>query len=68
MDATPTKFHERVGRYANDEAQPYANAQMEKVQHLGKSHLCLFAKENIQANDEIAWDYGDKTENLFWRE
>ncbi|XP_057707363.1 uncharacterized protein LOC130926131 isoform X2 [Corythoichthys intestinalis] len=47
-----------MGRLAND-ANKGPNCRMKKLTIKGKPHLCLFALENIQAGDEITYDYGE---------
>ncbi|WAR06263.1 hypothetical protein MAR_021632, partial [Mya arenaria] len=33
----------------------------------GVPHICLFASKTIHIGDEIRYDYGDDSGNLFWR-
>ena len=49
-----------LGRLVND-SKYYSNCQMKKVD--GQS-LCLFAKQDIKAGEELRYFYGD--ENLPW--
>lgn len=47
----------------NDSDEP--NAKMQVVLVDGKPHLCLFACDSIEENDEIRYDYG--VPDLPWR-
>lgn len=33
----------------------------------GKPHLALFATKAIHIGEEVIYDYGDETRNLWWR-
>jgi len=50
----------------NDSGTP-TNACMRKVIVKGIPHLVLFATKNINAGEEILYNYGDKSHNLWWR-
>ncbi|XP_056611210.1 uncharacterized protein LOC130427638 isoform X5 [Triplophysa dalaica] len=53
-----------LGRLVNDDEKP--NAKMRKILDVdGKPHLCLFAIKDIDAGEEILYDYGGH--NLPWR-
>lgn len=47
-----------LGRLVND-CHTSPNCKMKRLTVQGKPHLCLFAIENIQAETEITYDYGD---------
>lgn len=47
-----------LGRLVND-AHRSPNCKMKKLIVQGEPHLCLFAIENIQAESEITYDYGE---------
>lgn len=47
-----------LGRLVND-CHKSPNCKMRRLTVQGKPHLCLFAIENIQAETEITYDYGD---------
>ncbi|XP_051734581.1 uncharacterized protein LOC127504143 isoform X42 [Ctenopharyngodon idella] len=47
-----------LGRLVND-CNKSPNCKMKRLTVQGKPHLCLFAIENIQAETEITYDYGD---------
>ncbi|XP_041800876.1 N-lysine methyltransferase KMT5A-A-like [Chelmon rostratus] len=47
-----------LGRLVND-AHKSPNCKMKKLTVQGKPHLCLFAIENIQADSEITYNYGE---------
>ncbi|ELU07472.1 hypothetical protein CAPTEDRAFT_195572 [Capitella teleta] len=56
-------------RFVNDSSKfsTACNSKMELLQVEGRTRLCLFASKDIQAGDEILYDYGDKNKNLWWR-
>lgn len=56
-------------RYVNDASRfsSGCNSKMELLQVEGCTRLCLFASRDIQAGEEILYDYGDKNKNLWWR-
>ncbi|XP_071855579.1 uncharacterized protein [Apostichopus japonicus] len=58
-----TNHPNRAGRMVNDSDEP--NAKMQVVLVDGKPHLCLFACDSIEENDEIRYDYG--VPDLPWR-
>ncbi|XP_042610371.1 uncharacterized protein LOC109051994 isoform X4 [Cyprinus carpio] len=47
-----------LGRLVND-CHKSPNCKMRRLTVQGKPHLCLFAIENIEAETEITYDYGD---------
>ncbi|XP_026001399.1 uncharacterized protein LOC113008292 isoform X1 [Astatotilapia calliptera] len=47
-----------LGRLVNDDHK-YPNCKMKQLAVQDKPHLCLFAIENIQAESEITYDYGE---------
>ncbi|XP_036934179.1 uncharacterized protein LOC119008227 isoform X3 [Acanthopagrus latus] len=47
-----------LGRLVND-GHKSPNCKMKKLTVQGKPHLCLFAIEDIQAESEITYDYGE---------
>ncbi|XP_030270806.1 uncharacterized protein LOC115580511 isoform X2 [Sparus aurata] len=47
-----------LGRLVND-GHKSSNCKMKKLTVHGKPHLCLFAIEDIQAESEITYDYGE---------
>lgn len=59
---------DRLGRYANDAPQHESNAVMRQLTFCGELHLCLFAKNDIAAHEEILYDYGDKKNKMEWRQ
>ena len=63
IDATETFS---LGRYVNDSVQKYANCEMKKYVIDDVPHLCLVAKKDIPANEELRYDYGD-SKNMYWR-
>nr|XP_054592779.1 histone-lysine N-methyltransferase set-1-like isoform X1 [Nothobranchius furzeri] len=47
-----------LGRLVNDDHK-YPNCKMKQLAVQDKPHLCLFAIDNIQAESEITYDYGE---------
>ena len=64
IDATHSKG---LGRLCNDEHRK-PNAIMKKIYVGSNVHLCLFALEEIHANDEVRYDYGPDGGSMHWRE
>lgn len=63
---------ERLGRYVNDaEAGTYRcnchDCRQKMLVFNYQPHICLFATRDIKAGEEIRYDYGDESGNLFWR-
>lgn len=56
-------------RYANDaeESEIICNAVMKMKVFNNYPRLCLFAKRQINAGEEIRYDYGEDEETLVWR-
>jgi uncharacterized UBP type Zn finger protein len=62
-----TRKIDSLGRYVNDEHRK-PNSVMKKIVHRDTVHLCLFALRNIEAGDELRYDYGpDKNNAMPWR-
>ena len=55
-----------LGRFVND--SKYGNCKMKTVMFSGHPHLCLFAVSEIGSGEQLLYDYGDHTGNLFWRD
>jgi hypothetical protein len=64
IDATDST---RVARFINDGTGVVKNAYMRPISHKGLTRLCLFASKRITPGIEIHYDYGDKSQNLWWR-
>lgn len=62
-----TEAIDTLGRYVNDSMQRYANCEMKKFLVDDIPHLFLVAKKDISAGMELRYDYGDHTQNLYWR-
>ena len=62
IDAT---FSKRKGKFVNDDVPAKANAKMRLLVMDKKPVLALFAKREINVNEEIRYDYG--VNNLPWR-
>jgi len=44
------------------------NCKMKKVVLDDVVHLCLFAVTNIEIGQQLLFNYGDTTHQLFWRQ
>lgn len=51
----------------NDAPPSNANCRMKLISVDGQARLCLFAVQPIEAGEELCYDYGDKEDNLWWR-
>jgi len=49
----------------NDAIGSERNCDIRIVEHLGKPHVCLFARRHIEPGEELRYDYGIK--DLPWR-
>lgn len=56
----------RMGRLLNDAVGTMKNCIMKVIYVEGTPKLCLFANRDINAGEELRYDYG--VENLPWRE
>lgn len=64
VDATKSNC---MARYVNDSPQCFSNCRM-VIKHDGEMpHLCLVASKDIDVNEELRYDYGDKGKYLPWR-
>jgi len=45
----------------------HGNCKMKKVSVDDKIHLCLFAVTDIAIGDELRYDYGETSKQLYWR-
>ncbi|XP_052803821.1 N-lysine methyltransferase KMT5A-A-like [Mya arenaria] len=60
---------DRLGRFVNDAKENTigCNSKQKLLFFEGVPHICLFASKTIHIGDEIRYDYGDDSGNLFWR-
>ncbi|KAL3863206.1 hypothetical protein ACJMK2_004972 [Sinanodonta woodiana] len=66
IDATCTQG--RLCQYANDAYPEPPNCVMKLKKFKNqKPRLCLFAHRDINKGEELVYDYGDDTINLWWR-
>lgn len=66
IDATCTQG--RLCQYANDAYPEPPNCVMKLKKFKNqKPRLCLFAHRDINKGEELVYDYGDDTRNLWWR-
>jgi SET domain-containing protein len=63
IDATHS---DGLGRLCNDEHKK-PNAIMKKMEVAGQIHLCLFALRDIDAGEELRYNYGPDEGNMPWR-
>ena len=55
-----------LGRMVNDARA--GNCKMKKVITDDGVHLCLFAVTNIAIGEQLLFNYGDTSDQLFWRQ
>ncbi|KAL3870154.1 hypothetical protein ACJMK2_038237, partial [Sinanodonta woodiana] len=67
IDATKTTGH--ICHFVNDadEDSELCNAKMKMEVFDGYPRLCLYSKRDIALGEEIRYDYGDLSDNMFWR-
>ena len=65
IDATTTTGH--LCHYVNDIEHAKANSTMKKIMVQNVPRLALFACKDIHIGDELLYDYGDSSHNLWWR-
>lgn len=58
IDATP--YPEEYGRYANDQHEKFATAQVKRVLVDQIPYLAIVAKKKLYPGMEVTYDYGDK--------
>ncbi|KAL3870842.1 hypothetical protein ACJMK2_038879, partial [Sinanodonta woodiana] len=68
IDATKTVGH--ICHFINDapEGSALCNARMKLENFQGYPRLCLYSTRDIVLGEEIRYDYGDQSTNMFWRE
>ncbi|XP_065938459.1 N-lysine methyltransferase KMT5A-A-like [Magallana gigas] len=64
IDAEGVNDH--ICQFVND-GKDDANSTMKLKVYNGREYLCLFAKRDIVAGEEILYDYGCDGKNLWWR-
>ena len=62
VDATETTG---LCKYIND--SPVPNCVMKKISVEHRPYLCLFALKDIDIGEELRYNYGDASKNLWWR-
>lgn len=65
LDAEGTTDH--ICQWVNDACESESNAVMMLKVFGSRERLCLFAKKDIEAGQELTYNYGDKEGNLWWR-
>lgn len=64
IDAEATANH--ICQFVND-SDTACNAVMKLKVFNNAEYLCLFANRDIAVGEEILYNYGDKSNNLWWR-
>ena len=65
IDASSTQGH--ICQFVNDGDKHQRNCAMKVKEVHHKPRLCLFALRDILPGQELTYDYGDVTKNLWWR-
>lgn len=60
-------YQNTLGRLVNDSPSRYANCIVKRYNVDGESKLILVASRDIEKDEELRYDYGDRPANLPWR-
>ncbi|KAJ8299367.1 hypothetical protein KUTeg_023427 [Tegillarca granosa] len=67
MDRNHQEKKGHICQFVNDGNKYQANCVM-KLKEIGNfSRLCLYAVKDLHIGEELLYDYGDQTRNLWWR-
>ena len=65
IDACATQGH--ICQFVNDANRNKANCMMKRQEVNNVPRLCLFALQDLKRGEELQYDYGDNSKNLWWR-